>query len=850
MANTSVEAVELEILHRRSDVLSINAAEEFQVLQKPNPLPDFIAESETNQSQFQEDTLPACVFKKHLKLAKNEHQALQTLYDEIELNLSQPNRSPNNGLDVSGLRDEDITDAGSKTNLLLVETNPKECSWTPSSPSDLDLSQRIFLKDVLTNPMNLYSDAFILGKNLALPVLSQLNGTYIFNTVIADHTTTKVARLEITTDVKDAEAFYHKLKHAYIHNLEPDSVVMIQNPSFSKDVAGEGYSVRIEKAKDVHFLSSQHFQTLTIKEKEEFEITSKTSKVSNDIPDNSEASLWVSSNVEAKCTADEWKQWGNEYSVGRFHTQALFCYNIALRLDPDNLEALASRAAALINLGFYSAAREDVEVITVHDPFNTGFVLRKVNCLWGLGKYDEAVEYLNLVLVKLSMQLLQLDKEKDSPHDDVTDLTRKKMFIQRIIVKTEKMIQQQGDVSQINPASYFKTANRIFFDEPEYYKPINVINIGEEKQADASYPKKVIANRTVYSGELLVITKAFSVIFLEETTKVFVELEDELVELTLQKMKLDKPSRESFYKLDGVMKASEKKESDLTHSLSTDKTIDCFSADEVKKLYELHFYSGNIFTPSESTGFRVNKNMGGIWTFPTHIRHACVGGNAVWYTCGNLMFIRAIRDIEAEEEIVMAHIEPTEPLESRLTFMNARGITCSCALCRFEMTEPHQVQVKRLSILNDMRINSLYPPNEWFNELTGNELRKLKRCVDNLSAFRSAFPKLNFPIVDPLYIYGINMMNAGNFDEAIDSFEKAYYVADDTTAVFNLIKLSLHLSYCYTMKKKNRDRNKAKKWFNAMSAYAMLSYGCLEPVKINFKTIFEYLEGKGVASLK
>lgn len=790
--------------------------------------------SQESMSQIQDSTLPPFVFRQHLKLAKTEDQALYQLLQDLQQNTCI--------LGADGSTYEcNLKDNGSKSNLLHFETENADDVAAPtkvvSNPSDLDLTKRVTLQEVISKPSVEHTGKFLLCSNSTLPLFSYSNGTFVINTIVEESDPLIVARMEILCGATDAEKVSLALKHPYLHNMEPTSVVYLQNPIFVESFVEKTFCVRASSISDVTFLP-QSFQPL---------IAGSVNKPNTEDGDESlgerEVPGRVPSNAEAKAVSEEWKFWGNEYSVARLHSQALFAYSNAIRFQPDNMELAAARCASLINLGLHEAALRDANFIIKEDPFNTGYILRKVNCHWGLGQYEDALDYLKNLMNKLAT---------DAPTVDMTsgDIKRKSMFIQQIVLKTDKIIQQREAPDRFGSDKYFRSSTKLFSDEPEYYKPIDVV-LQNPNNPDSR--KIVITNQQVKAGKLLAITKAFSVILLDDACKQFKNPSDMLTNNMIQKFLLDSPTAGTFYKINLLKQSATSLTALNVQSKAQGELFDVSKCD-AKRFCKMHFYADGMGMSPGDTNLATNssflKAVGGVWTFPINIRHTCVGGNAVWYTCGNLLFIRAIRDIEQYEEIIMAHVDPTESFETRCEVLTAKGIQCGCPLCQFESTESEQIKAKRANLLNETQILSHLIQNNWSKEFSNHEKWRLNYILEDLGVLRSAYAKLNFPIVEPLYNYGVYLMKTNCFDEAIAAFEKAFFVVDNTVSVFLLINLSLRLAFCYMAKTKGRDKGRSKKWFSATKSYAMLSYGCLEPVKLGFKTEFEFLERKGIASLR
>lgn len=71
----------------------------------------------------------------------------------------------------------------------------------------------------------------------------------------------------------------------------------------------------------------------------------------------------------------------------------------------------------------------------------------------------------------------------------------------------------------------------------------------------------------------------------------------------------------------------------------------------------------------------------GLWLEASITNHDCLS-NASWSWLGDLFVMRANRDIAADEEVTIAYVPSSYPLEKRKsTLQAANGFECRCALC-------------------------------------------------------------------------------------------------------------------------------------------------------------------------
>jgi len=89
----------------------------------------------------------------------------------------------------------------------------------------------------------------------------------------------------------------------------------------------------------------------------------------------------------------------------------------------------------------------------------------------------------------------------------------------------------------------------------------------------------------------------------------------------------------------------------------------------------------------------------GLWIMPSYINHSC-WPNSVRSFLGNLLIVRAARDIPEGEEITINYIENQSGLQERQkAFYSEWGFNCKCALCEIETAEPQEVQDRRQELV-------------------------------------------------------------------------------------------------------------------------------------------------------
>lgn len=94
----------------------------------------------------------------------------------------------------------------------------------------------------------------------------------------------------------------------------------------------------------------------------------------------------------------------------------------------------------------------------------------------------------------------------------------------------------------------------------------------------------------------------------------------------------------------------------------------------------------------------------GIWTIASHINHSCLG-NCRRSFIGDMMIIRASRDLEAGSELLFCY-RPPKPDEDYQTSQKAIanwGFVCQCELCEDKKAMSKQTFRKRQGLIEDLR---------------------------------------------------------------------------------------------------------------------------------------------------
>jgi len=92
-------------------------------------------------------------------------------------------------------------------------------------------------------------------------------------------------------------------------------------------------------------------------------------------------------------------------------------------------------------------------------------------------------------------------------------------------------------------------------------------------------------------------------------------------------------------------------------------------------------------------------NGSGLWIMPSYINHSC-WPNSVRSFLGDLLIVRAARDISEGEEITITYFENESSVQKRQKALYSKwGFNCKCTLCEVEVAESQEVQDRRQELV-------------------------------------------------------------------------------------------------------------------------------------------------------
>ncbi|RUS23993.1 hypothetical protein BC938DRAFT_474294 [Jimgerdemannia flammicorona] len=387
-------------------------------------------------------------------------------------------------------------------------------------------------------------------------------------------------------------------------------------------------------------------------------------------------------------TPDQLRFKGNEKVKHKEYASAIAIYTQALALEPNNAIVLSNRAQAHLELQQFRQALKDADLALTIEAGNIKTRFRQAKALYGMKRYQEAGGVLRDLL------------QANATNTGIQDTFRRTL---------ERIVEQQfGRYKVLDVFQEARLTHPPRLDHADYVGPVHVVQV-------AGKGRGIVATQDVRPGTLLMCSKAYAIVFKEELAKVHIRHIDDL---PMHKNYLSKTylitkiahrvqqepwtTRELYDLYAGV---------DLPPFIDQNPEIEgsqidmariegitlanCFKPDNDswKPFAEL------MVTSEEDEVHNKLDGGAGLWILPSYINHSCVA-NAHPIIIGDLMFIRAFRDIAKDEEVCISYF-PLSPYQERKERLQPRKFDCQCPLCEFERSEPAAKHTRRHQLLED-----------------------------------------------------------------------------------------------------------------------------------------------------
>lgn len=355
------------------------------------------------------------------------------------------------------------------------------------------------------------------------------------------------------------------------------------------------------------------------------------------------------------------------------------CYTRALAMADNHTDLRQTlhrnRAQVYLNLGQYQFALEDaIASVTAGDDtphqakmLNVKSYFRAGRAQYRLGNFDSAKEHLD--------EAARLD-----PTDDTVkaDLARTK----------QRILEQQTGNYDFSAMAQSATASYKKLDHATFTSNTKVASAGKRGRG-------LVATKDIKHGDLVMVEKAFCVHFEDELGKecsLLINVNTDRIEYgthaeclyeTIDKMRRNPDRVSEFFDLFDGGKFKGKQ----VRSVDGVVVLDAF---QVQAIAELNGFE----CPSIRSSINDDESRGedsiGIWLHASYMNHSCLP-NTTRAFIGDMMIVRATRDIKAGEEILTAYLPATTRFPQRKEKLGLRGFECDCPLCQLERKLPASV---------------------------------------------------------------------------------------------------------------------------------------------------------------
>lgn len=528
----------------------------------------------------------------------------------------------------------------------------------------------------------------------------------------------------IEDELGDVErlAIYNLLPTVAPNDILPfDAIVAVKEPYYKRTADG-GLIVRVDHPSDVVPLKPGN-QTIPSR------LAPQTRKL-----DPSALSLKENGNTAFKR--------GNWQQAVDYYSDALEAANLAG--DNDLRRTLhLNRAAARLRLGHYELTMTDA-LASIVPAENTSKATKDANmkALYRVGK--AAYEMGDFLKAKWQFeQALELDTQDKGTGAELSRIR-------------ERLAEQENGDYNFSVMAKSATRDHTRLDHASFLKNTQVAPAGRRGRG-------LFATKALKPGDVVFVEKAFhaaypadngdiSVLINYNTNRVSVGTQALCLYGLVDKILWNPMLANKYLDLYDSGKFGNKKEA---------KVVDGKVAVNTFQVQSIADFNGFGCPRVKSSDKEVRVKEGsdhetgtGIWAQASYANHSCLP-NAARAFVGDMMVVRALKDIRAMEEIFMGYISPTEPLSKRQKRMReGYGFDCDCAMCQAEAKVHKTIMEKRALIRK--KIGMFLPANPLTNSnFQTVPLAKRAEAKKLLEEIRETYPQSLFerlPRPDCIYI--------------------------------------------------------------------------------------------------
>ncbi|KAH6642926.1 hypothetical protein C7974DRAFT_386403, partial [Boeremia exigua] len=379
-------------------------------------------------------------------------------------------------------------------------------------------------------------------------------------------------------------------------------------------------------------------------------------------------------------------------------------------------------------------------------------------------------------------------------------------------------------------------------DHATYMGPIEI-------KESAGKGRGIFVTKPVKAGELLLCEKAFAQAYVPETGvgnsrltllvnieagRSFMGGQADLIKIIVQKIYRNPSLAATFTALHhGDYKTAS------TTSVDGQPVVDTFLVEKIMGFNVFGCPLSSLET-HKSTAANDSKTQAayhscGIWTQASYINHSCMQ-NARRSFIGDMMIVRATRDLQPGEEITFwYHMPSGEPLKAQEKLKNWQFV-CDCAICQDDATTEATVHAERKKLLKELQ--QVFQPSPQQNLKLGKAKRLLKALNDTYQRSMDEVPRLL--VWDPQALLTRIYLVQGKIEKALGSFQQTLSLlgfsvagADCTPEPFRIVRWGLFVDHLI------------EAFLQAREAFmAIGSWGDSETARVYAKVAFKIVVGE------
>ena len=337
------------------------------------------------------------------------------------------------------------------------------------------------------------------------------------------------------------------------------------------------------------------------------------------------------------------REQGNELFRKGDYGAAAARYAEALKVKTDDAVTLANRAECYLRVRQFHLALVDSDASLAADPNHTKALYKRAMALNGLGRYPDAIKTIKTLL----------EKEPEDP------------AAANALAECE-LLQSQAFAGDFHmPALLFGRLATSFRRCADYVGPVKIAE-------GMKFGRGVVTTRAMRAGELICVASPLAVAPL--TSGAEAALMGGLVGAASRNPQdlaviLALPSSDADNKAPAPDMSTFRK-----HLSKGDEALPELPPQEV--------FARRAANVVKTSAIR-NANSVGIYPLPSFFNHSCAP-NACKVMIGHTMFIRAARDLGANEEVFVKYFDVTMPKPERASVSKRWGFDCACPRCGLE----------------------------------------------------------------------------------------------------------------------------------------------------------------------